>query len=76
MTSMPSAWARATSARALMPQSTVMSSLTPAAASSSTAAAETPYPSLKRLGSRQRTSAPSSASTLTSRKVAVMPSAS
>ena len=42
MTSMPSACARATSARALMPQSTVISSLTPAAASSSTAAAETP----------------------------------
>ena len=37
MTSIPSAWARATSARALMPQSTVISSLTPAAPSSSTA---------------------------------------
>ena len=76
MTSMPSAWARATSSRALMPQSTVIMSLTPAAASSSTAAAETPYPSLNRLGSRQLTSAPNSPRTPTSRNVAVMPSAS
>ncbi|OPZ42046.1 MAG: hypothetical protein BWY94_02243 [Actinobacteria bacterium ADurb.BinA094] len=76
MTSIPSAWAWATSSRELMPQSTVISSLTPAAASSSTAVAETPYPSLKRFGRRQRTSAPSSVNRLTRRKVAVMPSAS
>ena len=41
---MPSAWAWVTSARALILQSTVMSSFTPASASSPTAAVETPNP--------------------------------
>ena len=75
-TAIPSARARATSCTAPMPQSTVTISRVPRAASRSTVASASPYPSAWRLGRYQSTSAPSVHSARTSTAVAHMPSTS
>ena len=75
-TSIPSARAAATSSTAVTAQSTVISSRVPRAASRSTVARASPYPSSIRLGRYQSTSAPSVRSARTRIAVEQMPSTS
>jgi hypothetical protein len=73
---MPAARAAATSAAAVMPQSTVMASSVPRLRSSSTEPMESPYPSPMRSGISQSHSAPRRRSVATRIEVEVTPSTS
>ena len=76
MTSMPRAFATAISATLVVPQSTVMMTLAPAAAAASIAASDRPWPSSSRLGTYGSTATPNRRRAMVRIASPVSPSAS